>query len=500
MKIVNPNQMSEIDKKSMELYGIPGLLLMENAGIKCWELIKEELGRDKLFKNNFLIIAGTGNNGGDSLVIARQAWMYGTRNINIILTRDNANTENNIHRNICKKLGIPVFQYKNSTEEIKKLFKTADVIIDGITGTGLHGALYGPSEELVAFINLSRAKKISVDIPSGLGDEFKTGFPVVKADITLTVGLPKTILYYPSMRIFAGKIITVKIGFPLELLENPSDSGDIYNTDKFQLPYIPDWAYKGSRGHAAVFAGSTSTSGAAFLSSTAAGRSRSGLVTLFTDNNIYPSLSSKASSIMVAKLKSDNPDLSGFTSLLAGPGWGTDNRSRLLSWLFKSKINGVLDAAGLKVLLGLDSDFIKTPGLLNGKWVFTPHPGEFESLSGVDKEDFLLSPVPVMKTVATKYGAVIVLKSHVTFIVNPKGEYSVVDGMNPALGTGGSGDILSGIIAGFMAQGMAPYKAAVTAVILHQKIGKVCFRDKGWFLAEDLLPYISSELKNMEIL
>jgi len=495
MKIVSPRQMSEIDRQSIESFGIPGLLLMENAGIKCWEHIKEVLGRDKLFETNFLFIAGTGNNGGDSFVIARQAWLAGISNLNILLVRDNDNTENNIHRNICEKLGIPVLLYKKNNQEISKLFQTADVIIDGITGTGLKGALHGSAEDLVSLANSSTGQKISIDIPSGLGEDFKIGFPVIKADITLTVGLPKTILYYPSMRIFAGRIITVKIGFPLELLKNPPDSGNFYDIDTLELPDIPLWFYKGSRGHTAVFAGSEGTIGAAFLSSTAAGRSRSGLVTLFTDNSIYPSLSSKAASIMVAKLKSDNPDLSGFTSLLAGPGWGTDKRSRLLAWLFESKINGVLDADGLKVLLELDSEFIKTPGLLNGRWVFTPHPGEFEHISGVTKEEFLLSPVPFMKTAAKKYGAVIVLKSHVTFIVTPEGEYSVVDGMNPSLGTGGSGDILAGIIAGFIAQGITPYKSAVMAVTLHQKIGQLCYKDNGWFLAEDLLPYISSELK-----
>ncbi len=499
MKIVSPSKMSEIDRQSIESYGIPGLILMENAGIKCWKHIKEELNEVKLHDTNFLIIAGTGNNGSDSFVIARHAWLEGIRKIDIIFTGDSSNTENNIHRSICENLGIPVLQYKNN-KKIKQLIQTANIIIDGITGTGLHGALYGSSKELVVLINLNRGVKFSLDIPSGLGEEFKTDFPVIKADITLTIGLPKTILYYPSMRIFAGKIIAVKIGFPPELLENPTGSGDIYSSENLQLPDIPLWAYKGLRGHTAVFAGACGTSGAAFLSATAAGRSRSGLVTLFTDSDIYTALSSKVSSVMVSELRSENPDLSAYTSLLAGPGWGTNNRSGLLLWLFESKINGVLDADGLRVLSEVDSKFVKTPGLLNGNWVFTPHPGEFEVISGIEKEKFLLSPLPELKKAAVKYGAVIVLKSHVTFIVTPEGRYTVVDGMNASLGTGGSGDILAGIIAGFVAQGMEPYKSAVMAVILHQKIGKVCFREKGWFLAEDLLPYISSELKNTEIL
>ncbi|MCK5153007.1 MAG: NAD(P)H-hydrate dehydratase [Spirochaetales bacterium] len=501
MKIVSTKVMSEIDNKAINHFGIPGLLLMENAGIKCWTYIKDFIEKNTLNNTNIVIIAGSGNNGGDALVIARQAWNSGFKKIKIIISKETGSEMYLLHRKICDNLGIPVVKYKKEEEAVKEAFSESGLIIDGITGTGLLGSLRSDASELVKLVNSSSGLKISIDIPSGLGEEFQTNYPVIKADLTLTIGLPKTILYYPSLRNYSGEIIVVKIGFPPSLLENIPDAGDINYRDKPILPVIPAWAYKGTRGHTAVYAGASGTVGAAVLSASAAGRARSGLVTLFIDSELYKVAASRLTSIMVKKIETerDNFTLKGFTSILAGPGWGTDSRGELLEKFFDSNLPGVLDADGLHLLVNMGPYFDKYPGKLKGRWVFTPHPGEYESISGVDKEKFLSSPLAYLRKTASQYGAVIVLKSHVTFIVTPGGDYTVVDGMNPSLGTGGSGDILSGIIAGFLAQGIEPYNAAVLGVTLHQNIGRSCFNDNGWFLAEDLLPYISREIKNMEI-
>jgi len=463
MKIVSPDVMSEIDKQAINSFNIPGLLLMENAGIQCWIQIKKYIEEHNLSNIGIVIVAGSGNNGGDALVIARQAWNSGHKNISIIISKDNGSEMFLLHKKICENLEIPIFKFETENDKIIKIIEESGLVIDGLTGTGLIGALRSSPADLIKLINLSSAVKISIDIPSGLGDKFKLGYPVLKADLTLTIGLPKTILYYPAARIFAGEIIVVSIGFPPSLLDNPPDSGDIYFKDTISFPDIPLFAYKGTRGHAAVFAGSIGTVGAAVLSANAAGRTRSGLVTLFVDSNIYNIAASHLTSIMVRKLDTTVEDsvLKGCTSILAGPGWGTEDRSPLLEKLFDSNIPGVLDADGLNLLLKMESQFVDSPGFLRGSWVFTPHPGEFEGLSGIDKETFLSSPLSFLRETSAKYGAVIVLKSHVTFIVTPKGDYTVVDGMNPAMGTGGSGDILSGIIYGFLAQGIEPYNAAV---------------------------------------
>ncbi len=492
MKIVSPEVMAGIDRKSISEFEIPGELLMENAGIKCWERVKDFITHNKLKGKSVSIVAGSGNNGGDALVIAREAWISDFRNIKVILLKEDGNELFSLNKNICRRYGIPVISYRDNTSGAVSALNESGIIIDGLTGTGLRGAIRGTSRELVDIINGSDATVFSIDLPSGLGDGFLSGYPAVKADITLTIGLPKIVLYNPVARIFSGEIVVVKISFPPDLLGNPSDSGELYVNSDLNLPEIERWAYKGTRGHAAVFAGAEGTSGAALLAAIAAGRSRSGLVTLFVDSNIYSTAASQLKSIMVRKLdyRGEELELRGITSLLAGPGWGQEGRIQLLEKLFETSIPGVLDAEGLYFLPEVKKRSNK-PGFLGGKWVFTPHPGEFETISNVQKEEFLAAPLPYLRKIAAEYGAVIVLKSHVTFIVNPEGAYSIVDGMIPSLGTGGSGDILSGIITGLMAQGIDPYQAAVEGVLLHQNAGKLCYKEKGWYLAEDLLPYIS---------
>lgn len=500
MKIVSPGAMVEIDKLAVNNFGIPELLLMENAGIKCWADIEEYIEKNNLFNVNITILAGSGNNGGDALVIARHAWISGIKKLKIIICKDNGSEMFLLHKKICKNLKIPILNYTENKNSAEKIILESELIIDGLTGTGLSGALRSNTAELVTLVNSGFGKKISIDIPSGLGENYQEGYPVIQADLTLTIGLPKTILYYPWLRSFSGEIRVVAIGFPPSLLNNSPGAGNIFYNDELKLPKIPDWAYKGTRGHTAVFAGSIGTVGAAVLSASAAGRSRAGLVTLFSDKNIYTELTSSLISVMVKIIESEKIGMSleGVTSILAGPGWGLDGRESLLEKLFDSRIPGVLDADGISILAKMEITGKNFPERLNGRWVFTPHPGEFACISGIDKKIFLSSPLSYLRKTAAKYGAVIVLKSHVTFIVTPSGDYTIVDGMTPSLATGGSGDVLAGIIAGFLAQGVSPYNAAVSGVTVHQKIGKMCFKENGWFLAEDLLPYLSKVVKEME--
>jgi ADP-dependent NAD(P)H-hydrate dehydratase / NAD(P)H-hydrate epimerase len=497
MKLINFDQMTKIDKLSIDEYGIPGFLLMENAGIRCWDFINNYVKNNNLKTPNLVILAGSGNNGGDALVIARQAWISGFKKIDIIYNQGKDTEMIHLHRNICKKLGIPSTVYNENPGKAETAILNSTIIIDGITGTGLKGALRPNASNLVLLTNSSKAVKFSIDIPSGLGEDYLSDYPAVKADFTLTIGLPKTILYYPAFRNNSGEIFVIKIGFPPGLLSDPPGKfGNLYTEKDFKVQNLSPSTYKNLRGHVAVFAGSQGTSGAAVLSSSAAGRSRSGLVTIFADSDIFDIIASQSKSIMVKKLQRNKElILNKFTSILAGPGWGTNSRTPILKKIFNSKIYGVLDADGFNALNELEFLFVDKPGYLEGRWVFTPHPGEYSLICGIDKNVFLTNPLPYLEETAKKYGAVIVLKSHVTFIVTPDGSYSVVDGMNPSMGTGGTGDILSGIIAGFLAQGMSPYEGALMGVLLHQKIGRICFKEKGWFLAEDLLPYISSEIK-----
>ncbi len=330
--------------------------------------------------------------------------------------------------------------------------------------------------------------RVAIDVPSGLREGYLPGEPCFRADLTLTIELPKLCLYSPAGRLCCGDIRIVKTGFPESLTQDPSIPGELITPADIPtlLPRFPQDAYKNTRGHLAVFAGAEGTTGAAVLSAGAAGRSMTGLVSLFIDRELYAQTAPRLSSVMVRPLDRNLPLEAGrFSAVLAGPGWGREGRGALLKGLIDSGLPGVLDADGIDALKGL------LPAKLKGRWIITPHIGEFSRFTGLPKDAVLADPVSAGLSCARDTGAVVVLKSHLTFIASPEGRYAVFDGMNPAAGTGGSGDVLAGSIAGFLSCGLSPWDAARLGVLVHGKAAARCFAERGWFVAEDLLPYLS---------
>jgi NAD(P)H-hydrate epimerase len=506
MKIVDSGQMSKIDRRSQTEFGIPSIVLMENAGIKAVAAFKRFIWGGSGPASPLVFAAGKGNNGGDALVMARQCLLDGQAKISIVLAggRPAADTDPGRNLLMCESLGIPVVPFPEEEEKAVALLDNAEWVFDGITGTGISGALREPFSALVSLINASPARKAAVDVPSGIGDGYRAGYPAIRADVTLAIGLPKRCLYLPHARPLCGKIIVVPLGFPPALTEDPSIPGEILVEDAFNrlLPPLPPDAYKNTRGHLAVFAGAPGTTGAAWLCATAAARARTGLVTAFLDPGVYPLIASKFSSVMTKPW--DGPsaesgsgvDQKRFSAILVGPGWGLRaERKGWLEYLLSLGLPGVIDADALSLLGTLHSE----SGIrLGGRWVLTPHPGEFSRLSGVPKDEVLDDPISHSISLAERLDAVIVLKGACTFVVVPGGKYWIFDGVNPALGTGGSGDVLAGIIAAGVAAGLNPLDAALFGVSLHGKVGRLARSRRGWFLAEDLLPLISWVLAREE--
>ncbi len=502
MKIVTADEMGDLDRRSSAEYGIPPLVLMENAGIKIWEAFLKD--REKgLFRFSpsaredprIVFLCGGGNNGGDGMVMARQGWNGGFRRLTVVLSADpghkpfSASAETQLR--ICRRLGIPVINSITHPERAYESLAEADLIFDGMAGTGVKGELRAPLREMAERINRLKTNVAALDIPSGVGDRFRYGFPAVKAMVTYTVGLPKLSLYLPAARGYAGIIRIVSIGFPRALKESPLLPGSLASWEEGQkdFPLPEPGAYKNTRGHLGVFAGSEGGLGAARLASQAGGRSLSGLVTLHVDPALYAAAASCSGGVMVKPWDNDAaPDLDRFSGLLVGPGWGRDSRKPLLNRLLGATCGGVLDADGLNLF---SEAGVSPPAV---PWVLTPHPGEMARLTGEDKKTVLEDPLGTSRHLALKSGCVVVLKTPVVYVVAPEGHFTVVDGMNAALGTGGSGDILAGIIAGFLTSGMAPYEAAWRGAALHQEAGRRQRLEGGWFLAEDLLPPISQIL------
>ena len=499
MKVVDSKRMSQIDREAQESFEIPEIVLMEDAAYGIFSLMRERIWEGRVPRGPVVFLAGKGNNGGDALAVARHCWFTGMRNLAVILGAGEPKAESlaGVHLKILRSLGIEVVDYSAArrgaaVRRAHRLLGEAENLVDGLLGTGLRGEVRPPLKDLIRRCNESAALRIAVDIPSGIGDAYRRGYAAFRADCTLTVQLPKLCLYLPHTRSFCGDIHTVPGVFPPQLAEQEDIPGYLIDESvKQQLlkPLDPD-THKGKRGHLAVFAGSEGTTGAAWLCSNAAARSRAGLVTLFMDRELYGANIPKYSSIMLRSWEGKLPEMTRFDTLLVGPGWGvTDQRERILGALFETGLPGVLDADGISLLARMPQASNLRFG---GRWVLTPHPGEFARMLGLDTADVLADPLPHLLRASAQLEAVIVLKGHCSFVASPRGRYGILDGMNPAMATGGSGDVLAGICAGLLASGCGPEEAAVLAVLLHGQIGRRLFGERGYFLAEDMITAVSS--------
>jgi NAD(P)H-hydrate epimerase len=490
--------MAEIDRLAQERYALPQYVLMEDAGLRAYLLARERIWSGGPPQGRVVILAGRGNNGGDALVMARQCRLEGAGELSIVLGAGEP-VQGSLaatHLTSCRALGLPVLSFPEQSSEVASLLAGARWIVDGLAGTGLSGAARPPLSDLIRLANSSPGETVAVDLPSGIGDAFRPGYPAMEAEYTLTIGLPKLSLYLPLARPLAGRILVVPGVFPGELLEGPQLTGRMLLPEELdELPVLPRDAHKGRRGHLAVFAGSEGTTGAAWLAATAAARSRAGLVTLFLPRTLYAAALPRFKSVMLRPWEpASEPQLfepRRFSGLLVGPGWGTDDqRLAWLSRLLALGLPGILDADGISLLARLEP----RPRLA-GRWVLTPHPGEFARLAGTELSSVLEDPLPALQRASAELEAVMVLKGACTFVVSPDGRYRILDGMNPALATGGSGDVLAGVIAGLAAGGIPVLEAACLGVLLHSRVGEQAHQERGYFLAEDLLPYISAALK-----
>lgn len=496
IRLVRAEEMAAIDRAAQDQYQIPAIALMESAGAESWTIVRRlfpDLGERRI-----VFVAGAGNNGGDALVMARYA-QHTHSDLRILLARGEPRAEALTNLKVCNALGIAI------TEDLSVL-ADADLIVDGIAGTGLRGAIRAPLDQVVYGVNEAGADVVSIDVPSGLSDDFAPGSPIVIARDTLTMGLAKRCLYLPAARAACGQIHVVRVGFPQPLLQpesadtvGPSAARDpctLLDPKLFRdlLPLIDESAYKTKRGVLWVLAGSAGASGAAILGAEAGARSRAGLVSLYADEAVYDAAAAQLRSVMVKPLASlpNGAERAGAGSaaadaLLIGPGWGVDEeRAKLLQAMILRGPGGVLDADAI-TLLGEMSQ----PVNLGGEWVLTPHPGELARLMKSSTADVLARPYSASAEAAARVNAVVVLKSHVTYIADPGGAVAVVDGMNAALGTGGSGDVLAGVIAGLRAAGIGSWQAACAGVMLHSHAGRLAREQRGLFLAEELLPLVS---------
>jgi len=462
MEILNSAQIAKADNYAIEYMGIPSTVLMENAASGIFQVIEKlDLGKGRIG-----IFAGSGNNGGDGIALARKCFNAGFK-VELFLTTDSENLKGDplINFKILEHYPIPVF---NAFEDI--IEDRYDLIVDSLFGTGLSRPLEGKYKKLVDKINSLGGIKLAVDIPSGLsGNTNALIGNCFKADITVTMCRPKIPhKLYPAKK-FCGNVEVVDISIPDFAVENVEPY--IYEITEKNIPKLskrePD-SHKGKFGHAVIIGGSPGKTGAPILASRSCARTGAGLTTIVLPSQLNLTAEISTAEIMSYPVGSlsyfreeDADDVLGFiedkTVIGLGPGIGRDSNtiSFTKKLIHQSNLPIVIDADGLYGLNEEDFNYLKY------RSVITPHIGEFARLLKESKENVINRKLELSAEFAVKYGIVTVLKSADTIIANPDGKIFVLNRGTPALAKGGSGDCLTGIITSFISQGHSLNDAAI---------------------------------------
>lgn len=515
MKVLTSKEMREIDRKTIEEIGIPGPVLMENAGIRITGAILKRFPR--ITEENVVIVAGKGNNGGDGFVVARHLFNLGARpNILLLASKQELKGDAALNLGIAEKIGVEIAEV-TKIEEWKKhrigLFH-ASVIVDAIFGTGLLKPAEGLYATAIEDINKAPGFKVAVDIPSGLSSDTHLLIgPAVKADLTVALAAPKIGHVLPPAEEYVGELVISDISIPPFLFEDESLKLEVIEK-KDALPYIQKRkrdSHKGTYGHLFVLAGSLGKTGAAVMAAKAALRMGAGLVTVGTPQSCLPVIARSMMELMTEALP-ETPQktiseaalpmvldlLKGKDAVLIGPGISAhpSTAKLVVSLMPKIKVPAVIDADGLNILAE-NPDALKS---FSCPAVLTPHPGEFARLIRRSNKDVLDNRLALAAEFADKYKVFLVLKGYRTLVATPLGKIFINPTGNPGMATGGSGDVLSGMIASLIIQEKNILGATLAAVYLHGLSGDIGAKRIGErpLIAGDLIKYLPQALKEME--
>jgi len=478
MRVLTAEQMREVDRRTIEA-GVPSIALMENAAHRVVEEMVREF--DPIDRKNIVVLCGKGNNGGDGLAIARLLHEYNVQRLRVVLAADPSEYRGDAAENLkrVQELGIPLaFEVPQKLRERREV----NIVVDALLGTGLKGPPTGRTAELIrATREFPQAKIVAVDLPSGLGG----GGDCVRADITVTFTAPKVEHYLaPGAEEHIGRLVVSQIGSPpwlipagLEVSE-PAEFRHLFRPRKRE-------AHKGDFGHVLVVGGAPGKMGAAAMAGLAALRAGAGLVTVACSDS-----SRLAPELMSQSL--DDISLERITVLAVGPGLG-ERRTLVPDLLQRATIPAVIDADGLNALAATD---VRGRGL---ETVLTPHPGEMARLLGVERVE-PQHRLEVARKFAQERNVCLVLKGYRTLIALPDGNVWINTSGSPAMATGGTGDILTGMIAGLIAQFPGEIDTAVRAAVwLHGRAGQLGAEEltEQCLIATDLLPYLPKAIREI---
>ncbi len=504
MHIVTVTQMRELEAQAKTHYGLSGHTLMQHAGKSAADLFEAHLlPHHTLNELEVLFLIGPGNNGGDGLVMAKLLEEAGAF-ISLYVWKERKLT---VH-------GVEIESAKTATE-LASTLKSADYVVDALLGTGNSRPLTDDMRSLLAQVRQEREKRaglrlIAIDLPTGVNaDTGEVDPEAVHADTTITFACPKQGFFFFPGRDHVGKLYVASIGLPPELEQTLAT--EMLNDDLIRdlLPPRPLQSNKGTFGKVMLLCGSFPYPGSAYLAGTASGRVGAGLITLAVTEKMLPIYASsfheatfvllppeEAESFTRSKALTDKLD--GYRSLLIGPGLGQSPNTREVILEVLEYLRALPDAE--RPHLVVDADGLNNLSQLERWWtllppgsVITPHPGEMGRLcGGTQVSGGNIDRLELTRSKAREWQITLVLKGACTIIAAPDGRTRINLLANPALAAAGTGDVLAGMTAGFLAQGMLPFDAAGAAVYLHTVAAGLVSKEMGHagMLASDLLPEI----------
>lgn len=500
MKIFLAEEMRKVDTKAIEKIGMPELVLMENAGAAVANAAESYL--EDLNSKQVVILVGKGNNGGDGLVAARLLTKRGAL-VTVVLAE------------APSKFGVsPAAEYKilqhslveimtwpkkqEDKERVLEICAEADLVIDGLLGTGFKGELRGSYKEIISLMP-EGVPVLAIDIPSGVEADTGKVDEALVASLTVTMIAPKLGLYLYPGAAYSGDIWVGDLGTSGILVEEAPCKHNLVTADLVEgiLPRRPVTAHKGMNGRVTVLAGAKGYIGAAELTSKAVVRAGGGLVHLYTDPEVADILATKLTEVMVEERPASVAETIGATLtsdvLAVGPGLGKDEAKQemLRELLLEVGMPVVLDADGLNSYAGHAGELknISTK-------VLTPHPAELARLMDCSTADIVEAPIDMAVKAAKKFNAIVLLKTVPALVAEPTGRVYVNTTGNEGMATGGSGDVLTGVIAAFMGQGLDPLEAAVAGMYIHGLAGNFASKKgKIGLRASDLIEHLPQAIK-----
>jgi NAD(P)H-hydrate epimerase len=494
MKLVTGRQMAAIDRRAIAS-GVSGFDLMENAGRGVFEAVVERLRQGSGRK--VAVVCGKGNNGGDGFVVARLLRAAQVPVQTFLLARpEEVAGDAGAHLERTRSSGVEVEEVarEEGVERLVRGLEASDLVVDAILGTGLRGGARGLAAQAIEAIHRAGRPVVSVDVPSGLdADTGRAEGPCVQAALTVTFGLPRIGHFFFPGRALCGALRLVDIGIPRAAVE--AEGVEVHLTTgadaRRWLPRRRPDAHKGDCGRVVVLAGSVGLTGAATLCASAAVRAGAGLVTVGAPASLNDILEVKLTEAMTVPLpevrrrrclslraRGEVRRLAERADAVAlGPGIGTHRETAELVHRLLADIPAplVLDADGLNALEG-------RPELLRSRHeptIITPHPGEFSRLTGRPTPDLLADPIGCARAFAVSHGVVVALKGAPTVVADPSGAVFVNPTGNAGMATGGAGDVLTGVIAALVGQGLGPEAAARLGVFLHGAAGDLARDRRG---------------------